>query len=255
MILDVRSVKVPRFCLPGIDPQKMEIDLGVFCDGSAEASCTRIFARYTTIKGQVEASYITGSCRLARGGNTSAPKCETEAVLMGARLLDTVLNLFQGVTVKNIYLFSDSKIALGGLTSNSVCQKLFYSLRNHESRAILSNLQAQLFYVDSKSNEADIGSKLNLKQNSALQESYWRSSWLMKDPAEWPAEKYEFQADHTVQIQNPKLTVLKAQIQEGAFSELIQKHKSFAKCCYDDISPPQVNQVRSPKISTTTQWW
>ena len=26
-------------------------------------------------------------------------------------------------------------------------------------------------------------------------------------------------------------------------------------CCYKETSEAQVNQVRSPKISTTTQWW
>ena len=233
MILNVKHIKVPRFCLKGINPQEMKVDMGIFCDGSDSASCSRIFFRYKNeSNGTYAASYVTGSSRLAQKGQGCAPKTECESVLIGLRLMQTVLELFTDIEIQSISLFSDSKISLGGLVSNSITQKLYFSLRNTESRSIIQKHKVKLYYVESSKNDADLASKLQLKVNHAATSVYWQSSWFFLDPDEWPAEKYEFSQQDIQLIENPKLSVLNVHrigIREENLLDILSKHRSFQK--------------------------
>ena len=229
MTLECSQIKIPRFCMNKCIDSNAE--LGLFCDGGIESACCRIFIRYKNIHGEYLANYLTGSTKIAPAGGECAPKTECESALMALRLAQTVRDTFSDITITDYYLFSDSTITLGGLTGQTCTQRLFYSLRNFESSKIVSELGVKLFLVQSEHQEADIGSRLDLKTNYAKERTYWTSKWFFKNQECWPAQPYVHDASDITFIQNPKmiLNVFSFTFSVSLLTPLIQKYNSFDK--------------------------
>ena len=227
MTLDCSQIRVPRFCMT--DCIDLNAQIGLYCDGGIESACCRIFIRYKNKHGTYSSNYLTGSTKLAPPGAECAPKTECESALMALRLAQTIKQTFTDINITDFYLFSDSTITLGGLTGLTCTQKLFYSLRNYESSRIVSELGVQLFLVQSGDQEADIGSKLDLKTNFAKEKTYWTGKWFFKNQNEWPCKPYIHDVSHITFIQNPKMTlnIFSLTFSISLLTPLMQKYKSF----------------------------
>ena len=229
MALECGKITIPRFCMK--DCADLKAQLGIFVDGSGFASCARLFLRYKKKDGSIGCLYLTGWTKLAPNGIQAAPKTECEAALGGLRLGELVCNLLTDITITDIYLFSDSTITLGGITGLTCTQKLYYSQRNWESQNIITKLNVQLFHTNSDNQDADIGSKLDLHRNYALEDFYWESKWFYKDMTDWPVVQYQFQPAHTSTIQNPRMTVSvkNTNIGTSIINTVTQRFNSFRK--------------------------
>ena len=228
MANECRDIEVPRFCLTNC--KTLAAQLGIFCDGSGEASCARLFLKYKTTDGKWDCNYFTGSTKLAGPGAAVAPKTEAESALIGLRQCD-LIHKITDIEITDVFLFSDSTITLGGICGISCTQKLFYSQRNWESQQLIEKYNVQLYHTNSDNQDADIGSKLELNKNFAKEKFYWKSKWFHLDQKDWPVTKYEFQASHVSMIQNPKMTVtvLSMNFTVAVISSLLEKFKSFQK--------------------------
>ena len=228
MANECRDIEVPRFCLTNC--KTLAAQLGIFCDGSGEASCARLFLKYKTTDGKWDCNYFTGSTKLAGPGAAIAPKTEAESALIGLRQCD-LIHKITDIEITDVFLFSDSTITLGGICGISCTQKLFYSQRNWESQQLIEKYNVQLYHTNSDNQDADIGSKLELNKNFAKEKFYWKSKWFHLDQKDWPVTKYEFQASHVSMIQNPKMTVtvLSMNFTVAVISSLLEKFKSFQK--------------------------
>ena len=229
MTLECSQIKIPRFCMT--DCIEMKGQLGLFCDGGIDSSCCRIFIRYKNIHGEYSSTYLTGATKLAPPGAACAPKTECESFLLSLRLAQTIKETFTDVEITDYFLFSDSTVTLGGVTGQTCTQRLFYSLRNFESSKIISELNVQLFLVETKNQEADIGSKLDLTTNHALSPTYFTGKWFFKPQKDWPVTPYEHRPSDIDFIQNPKMTlnVFSLTFSLSILTPLMAKYHSFDK--------------------------
>ena len=225
MVLEIKNLKLNRCGLP--DDFSNGLTIGLFFDGSGDAANARIFLKAKTV------SYFCGATRLADLGPQSATKTECRATLLALQLGQFLDDLFKenGIVIKEFFLFGDSDIALSSLCSISAQLKLFYSSRYRVAQEIVKKLNVKIYRVDGTENDADIGSKLSLEKNYALEDWYWTSKWFFKDPSEWPCVRYEFKPAHlSFNIFNPRYLLCNAiGLQPSLLSEVIDKFRSFKK--------------------------
>ena len=105
------------------------------------------------------------------------------------------------------------------------------SARYRVAQEVVKKLNVKIYIVDGTENDADIGSKLSLEKNYALEDWYWTSKWFFKDPSEWPCVRYEFKPAHlSFNIFNPRYLLCNAiGLQPSLLSEVIDKFRSFKK--------------------------
>ena len=234
-IVECRQMKFSRWglCSP------TDNDLCVAVDGSGSASAVRVFSRARRKlppdkENPFMVKYLYGNGKLAPLGPQAAAKTETDSLLLGLRTIEWIVNICSHMDFKNIYLFSDSTIALGGLCSKHVQMKLFYASRFHEMRKILQKFpQIKIFKVPGQFNDADCCSKMHLDRNHALTSVYWKSYFLELDSTQWPTEEYKYSPEHVQNILNPKVVVKSFQISvnQEDIARLAKKYHSFDKIC------------------------
>ena len=134
---------------------------------------------------------------------------------MGLRLGEKIVKLFESVTFSDIYVISDSTLACGALVSESITQKLFFSVRNFESQQIFSKLGCQLLFTNSATNLADKLSKFCVSRNFMLEPEWFNGDWLCKERSDWPVKEYHFQQADVEVITNPKLKILSMQLENS----------------------------------------
>ena len=238
MLLEVENIEYPRCVVEGMK-EGTSIDICASADGSLELSCARIFIRYKTKEDKINCNYLCGAVKLSTGGPSTAPKCEVEAGLMALKLIDQVVKQFTYLKIDSIYLVSDSEIFLGGVSSDTVKQRLFYSTRNKISRELIKIHNVKLKHCNSADSDSDVGTKIG-SENLALRESYWKSLNFMKPKGLWPFRDYEFKSEHVSSIVNEKLsstytnmfrieTRFTNRIDNGFLETIIRKYNSFNK--------------------------
>ena len=144
---------------------------------------------FTSKTGKIKVNFLCGGTKIAKKGQKTVIKCETEACLLALKCAEKVVETLNELDFENIYLFSDSNLLLSSLVSQSCVQKMFYAERNYLSQQIIQKFKIQLFHVKSKLNDSDIGSKICLDVNHCLHDYYWHSKWFWKPKNEWPTKR------------------------------------------------------------------
>ena len=112
-------------------------------------------------------------------GDQSATKCETLSLLIGTKCLMLSSQTMNNLNITDYFLLSDSEVALGGVTSLTANQKLYYAQRNFEARGYIEALNINLFKVGTRENDCDCFTKKPKGNfNAAKEKSYWRSNFL-----------------------------------------------------------------------------
>ena len=229
MLLEAKTVKFPRCAVTGIEGNKC--DLGIFSDGGQEGGAYRLFVRYISKTGEIKVNFLCGGTKIAKKGQKTVIKCETEACLLALKCAEKVVETLNELDFENIYLFSDSNLLLSSLVSQSCVQKMFYAERNYLSQQIIQKFKIQLFHVKSELNDSDIGSKICLDVNHCLHDYYWHSKWFWKPKNEWPTKKYEFSPTHVTTILNPRLNIksLRLSVSTIIFENICEKFQTYNK--------------------------
>ena len=228
MLLEVKDLTVPRFVAEGIKGE--EVDICLTADGSPAASGARVFVRYPHMDGSIRCNYLMGSAKLTAAGGQTAPKGEVEAGLSALRLASLITKHF-ALKIRRMYLISDSTIFLGGVTSETAKQKLFYQTRNQQSRDIIKSLGVILMHCESAMNDSDPASKWSTC-NYALSSSYWHSRFFEQGIESWPVKRYSLSDDDVVsEILNPSFQIqsLSTSISQSILATISEKSGSFKK--------------------------
>ena len=103
------------------------------------------------------------------------PKLELTAALIGCRLIKHLNSLFSFV---RLHLWTDSKVAIAWVSSNSDSKDVYVANRVAEIQTLVSSLQISIRYVPTESNSADLlsgGCTTNKLKSSIWQH---RPDWL-----------------------------------------------------------------------------
>ena len=226
-LLEIRDHHIPRSGLP--DNWKKGVHVGLFFDGSGEAANGRIF-----LKGD-NTQYFAGAVRLAELGPQAAAKTECRGMLLVLRmavLLDRTLKSLS-IPILSYFMFGDSEIALSSVCSVTAQMKLYYAARYRAAQDIIKRLNIKIYKISSEDNDADIGSKMNVNVNFALEPGYWESKWFNLPQHLWPAKEYEFEPSHLhLPVYNPKFLVAVTKITPiipHFVTALIDKYRSWNK--------------------------
>ena len=227
-LIEIQDHRLPRCGLPA--NWKEGLHAGLFFDGSGEAANARIF-----LKSDIETKYFCGAVRLADLGPQAAAKTECKAMLLVLKMASVLDQLFKRLCIPILswLMFGDSEIALSSVCSVTAQMKLFYAARYRASQDIIKRLNVKIFKVDGSQNDADIGSKMNVITNFALEQEYWHSKWFHLPQEKWPVEEYNFEPSHLhLASYNPKFLVAFTKVAPTIptfLDKLMEKFQSWRK--------------------------
>jgi len=120
------------------DPQQV-VSLHVFTDASARAYAAVAYLRVSR-QTETVSKLVTAKCRLAPPKGETIPLLELMAILLGSRLLESLITEFTGViSVQSCYLWSDSAVALSWMEKGPCVSGVFIANRVREIRSVEAN--------------------------------------------------------------------------------------------------------------------
>ena len=120
------------------------------------------------------------------------------AIVLGAKVGKYCLEALFNITIKSLYLWSDSRTALSWCSSYDKKEE-FVSNRVRQIRETLP--QAQLMYVQSELNPADILTRQPKAESLLNNRQWWNGpEFLVKPTFEWPLQdpKYDLLPEETM---------------------------------------------------------
>ena len=208
-----------------------EADLHIFCDASKYiygAVAYIVSTENSCIKSELVKSKAKIVGKEGPKINT-IPKLELMAILIGAKLAVYCINALFHVKIKTLYLYSDSRTALSWCSSYDKKEE-FVSNRVRQIREIVP--QANLLYVQSEMNPADILTR-QPKAESLLNNSRW-----------WNGPEFLFQPKENWPLQDPIYNLMPEETMKKEFLSI-----------QSDINPenitPHSKQVRPDLIKSS----
>ena len=158
--------------------------LHVFVDASSRAYGAVVY----TVS-EESTNLVLSKARVApcRENSVTIPKLELTAMLLGCRII-SYLSSF--IHTNQIYLWSDSKVALAWVSSTKEMKNVFVANRVNEIKLLQNKFSINLMHVSSEENVADLLTRgCNIK---TLKGSKWMvgPTWLTS-PLEFPRQDHE----------------------------------------------------------------
>lgn len=198
---NISRLKIPRV-MTTFPIKNCNTQLHLFCDASEQAYATVAYLRFE-FQGQIQCTLINSKARVAPLKPLSVPRMELQAALIGARLSKYLLNSFE-FKINDLFLWTDSKIVLYWIKSNSKRMKTYVAQRIGEIQELTN--PSRWFYVPTDQNIADDATKLkDIEINS---DSYWFHGplFLYKSIPDWPKSNYDENEMQNVEINEIKNT-------------------------------------------------
>ena len=172
----IKEKKLPRFI------GNKEAELLCFCDPSSKAYGTRIYLRCQE-NGQTIINLIFSKSRIAPLKETSLPRLELLAVLIGTRSINFITQSLQ-LKIHRKTLCTDSKCVLHWWLKSKKILTPFVQRRIYE---IQSSKGIEFRYVSTPQNTADIATRSCTVKMLNGNEFWWHGpTWLKKDHDNWP---------------------------------------------------------------------
>ena len=171
----IEEKKLPRF-VGSEDPELL-----CFCDASGKAFGTTIYMRCKK-ENQTMTNLIFSKSRIAPLKETSLPRLELLAVLIGARSINFVEKSLQ-LDIKKKILWTDSQCVLHWLKS----QKILSPFVQRRINEIHSIKDIEFRYVSTDQNPADIASRSCTAEQLNESDIWWHGPRWLRDKANcWP---------------------------------------------------------------------
>ena len=155
--------------------------LHIIVDASMAAMAAVSYLGTTNIQtGHKQASFLIGNCKVAPIKQLSVPKMELEAAVIGVRLLQLIQREMT-LTFDQIFLWSDSQVALDWIASNKK-QNVFLSNRLQEIQKISSPQQWR--QISTHLNPDDHGTR-GLGTNEIQQKWFDPPQYLCESESTW----------------------------------------------------------------------
>ncbi|UYV84516.1 hypothetical protein LAZ67_X002428 [Cordylochernes scorpioides] len=181
--LELDQIKIPRWILP----IKGRTTLHVFCDASAIAYATVIFMRIENAS-VIVVRFVEARNRLATIKRITIPRLELLACLIGARLLEHVLENLEESPEK-IQCWTDSSPALYWIQQQENWAQ-FVSNRVKEITTLTKNEDWN--HVAGEHNPADLPSR-GESPSKFIKSGWWEGpKWLQEKKEDWPVSRVQY---------------------------------------------------------------
>ena len=175
------------------------IELHGFCEASKASYGACIYVVCHLKSGQITSSLVSSKTRIAPIGGETIPRLELLAALILSRLMKSVREaLGPALEIKNCCAWSDSKIVIWWLCSESKVLKSFVQNRVNEIRKLVPPPLWR--YCPTKLNPADILSRGMKASKLVNNEFWWKGPEFLRKPVEFWPEKERF--EHCKQANN-----------------------------------------------------
>ena len=233
-VLKLNEISIPRhhwnasYPIAGTDGHFV---LVCFADASTQAMCAAVYLRYESPFGEVSVGLLVSKTKVSPVKPATLPRLELCAALLGSRLLEKVVSSIMfnehdsraSEVIETMYVFLDSKIALGTLNKGSLSDDF---TGNCVSEVRGKTETCMFGWVQSEHNVADLGTRGTSPEKVGPDSEWQKGPDWMYDPVElWPVELYPFVQLPTVQ--NVFVTEI---INVERFSSLDKLHKITALC-------------------------
>ncbi|XP_050547611.1 uncharacterized protein LOC126909236, partial [Daktulosphaira vitifoliae] len=167
---------------------KQGIQIHVFCDASELAYGTCVYIRSTNDDSIVYCQLLCSKSRVAPLRNTTIPRLELCATLLGARLLDKVKTALKGVVkINRCCLWSDSTVALTWITDQQGSRSWKTFIANRVGEIHDRTAGCEWLYVKGEDNPADVISRgISASQLAENQRWFCGPEWLTYPEDAWP---------------------------------------------------------------------
>ncbi|UYV70036.1 hypothetical protein LAZ67_7001545 [Cordylochernes scorpioides] len=149
-LTSLEHIQIPRCVVPG---KCMKVEFHGFCDASQKAYAASLYLEVILSNTSAKTFLLVAKTRVAPRKVVSLPKLEICSALLLARLVKTVYDNLP-LTINEIYLWSDSTIALCWINSEPCRWKTFVANRVAEIHRLVSGVWC---HVDGRQNPADCG--------------------------------------------------------------------------------------------------
>jgi thymidine kinase len=189
-ISQIQSPTIPRIIC---STHPTVTQLHVFCDASMEAYAAVAYLR-TESKNGIEVNFLMGKARIRPIKPITIPRMELLALLIASTLAKKICEEIDILPYQQIYIWSDSMIALAWLKT----ERTLPTFVKNRVNSIWKNVpKAQIQYVPTQSNPADCATrKLTIEEYKA---SNWLkgSEWLKMNEDNWPTQPVKFEEEPT----------------------------------------------------------
>ncbi|UYV67785.1 hypothetical protein LAZ67_5002051 [Cordylochernes scorpioides] len=172
----LEHIQIPRCVVPG---NYMKVEFHGFCDASQKAYAASLYLKVILSNKSAKTFLLVAKTRVAPMKVVSLPKLELCSALLLARLVKTVYDNLP-LTINEIYLWSDSTIALCWINSEPCRWKTFVANRVAEIHRLVSGVWC---HVDGRQNPADCASRGIFPSDLVEHPLWWNGPPWLIEPA------------------------------------------------------------------------
>ena len=162
-----------------------KVSLHIFSDASKEAYACVAYLRVESNSG-VFCAFVCAKTRVAPMKRETIPRLELLSCVLSARLLKYLTDSLGELSFSDIFLWTDSKVALSWIVNPKVCRGSFVQNRVREIRSLSSISDCN--HVSGENNPVDCMTRFT----SLVDVERWHSgpAWLSLAPSFWPVSQF-----------------------------------------------------------------
>ncbi|XP_055527535.1 uncharacterized protein LOC129720125 [Wyeomyia smithii] len=188
VLKELDNIRIPRCYFPGYDPACYEdLELHIFVDGSEQAYSATAYFRVRD-QGQIRCTLVSSKTKVAPLQQTSIPRLELQAAVIGARLRKTIEDGHL-VQVKRTNFWSDSSTVISWIKSDTRRYRQYVAFRANEILSLSKTDERR--WLGTKINIADESTKWGKGPNCKPDSRWMRGpAFLYQENKDWPADKF-----------------------------------------------------------------
>ncbi|XP_040074171.1 uncharacterized protein LOC120846480 [Ixodes scapularis] len=183
-LVQLHSLKVPRYIRRGVLAGARKMQLHVFVDASMKAYGSCAYLRTEDYQGNVATTLVVAKTRVAPTRPLTVPRLELMGANMGSKLLQYIKDSYYDVDLDNI-MWTDSTVALSWVRAGPEKWKPFVKNRVTEILAVTSpDHWRHCLGQDNPANFLTRGLTIYELRDSVI---WWKGpNWLCQEPSKWP---------------------------------------------------------------------
>ena len=225
-LVQLPCITFPRNC---IDSEASDNCLYIFCDAS---KLCYGFTVYNVCNGNSQLVYA--KAKVAPQKKKSLPTLELMSVYLAMKCLPFIMDAYNNIKFKCIYIAVDSQVVLSWLVGNTVKTKNVFARNRIKDIAafkesIFNTYQIDISYnfINSEHNPADLLTRGLSFKEFEKQIDFWSKGplWLRSVPVSWPDSSLDCLSEESKQIVNMHNETCALNVQESVHSPLFDINK------------------------------
>ena len=189
MLKDIQDLRFPRCIKPAGYKKDNKPDLLCFGDGSKQAFCTLAYIRWQMEDGEYKCFLLSGKTRVAPLKKISVPRIELMGAVGAVRLAENIQSSIS-LEFGRRFFFTDSSAVFGMIRGECGAFQEFVGTRTGEIKS-KSNPDTEWFWLPTKENPADMGTRDDITPSSLGPESTYLNGlpWMKTSEEKWPVNQ------------------------------------------------------------------